>query len=84
MADEGKGFVRVNLVLTQDLSKWLDEQAAGIQQATGASVNRSEIVRAALRAAREVDPARFKPHNENELAAMLILVVRAGRQTMGW
>jgi Arc/MetJ-type ribon-helix-helix transcriptional regulator len=84
MSHNGQDCVRVNLVLTGDLSRWLDEQAASIQQATGAAVNRSALVRAALRALRELDPARFKPRNEDQLAAVLIATLRAGRQVLRW
>jgi len=84
MAENREDLVRVNLVLTQELSGWLDKEIQVMRQASGAAVSRSELVRAALRAARELDLARFKPRNEDQLAAVLIATVRAGRQALRW
>jgi len=84
MTGHGQDFVRVNLVLTRELSAWTDQQAEAIRQTTGAVVNRSALVRAALRAVSELDLAHLKPRTESDLTALLIITVRAGRQTMRW
>jgi Arc/MetJ-type ribon-helix-helix transcriptional regulator len=86
MAESRGGFVRVNLVLTRELNDWLDVQAQAIQQATGAVVNRSEIVRAALAALKytPVDLASNGVRTEAQATALLTAILRAGRQAMGW
>jgi len=45
---------RVNLMLGDDDSAWLDQLAGEIRAATGADVSRSEIVRAAIAGLREL------------------------------
>jgi hypothetical protein len=45
---------RVNLMLGDDDSAWLDQLASEIEAATGAQVSRSEIVRAAIAGLREL------------------------------
>ena len=45
---------RVQLMLSRELSDWLDQLASEIREQTGAHVSRSEITRAALKTLREV------------------------------
>jgi len=84
MSENEQTYLRCQLMLTQGLSALLDQQTEAIRQATGAVVSRSALVRAALRAVGELELTRFNPRNENDLTALLILAVRAGKMTMGW
>jgi len=84
MGENEQLFVRTQLIITDGLDRWLDAQVQAIKQTSGAAVSRSELVRAALRAACELDLARFNPRGEGDLAAILIATVRAGRQAMRW
>jgi Arc/MetJ-type ribon-helix-helix transcriptional regulator len=77
-------FVRVNLVLTQDLNRWLDEQAASIQRATGAAVNRSAIVRAALRALRDGGVELSRLASEDCIAVVHTVLLRASPEREKW
>jgi hypothetical protein len=45
---------RVQLMLSPELSAWLDQLSSEIREHTGASVSRSEITRAALTTLREL------------------------------
>lgn len=48
-------LIRVNLMLSREDSDWLDEFAEEVRHKTGARLSRSEIVRAALAALRELN-----------------------------
>jgi len=77
---------RVNLMLSRGDSEWLNAVATEIQQNTGATISRSEIVRAALATMAELHglatrfPGQFMPlrccKTGEELAVSGILAVR--------
>jgi hypothetical protein len=77
---------RVNFMLSGEESEWLNQLAAEIRQQTGASVSRSEIVRAAIAALRELH--RFCPQSQfgaltaakkgTDLRVLATLAIRAG------
>jgi predicted transcriptional regulator len=71
-------LIRANVVLDHEVSARLN------QQAHATKLSRSTITRAALRAIGELDLARLGPRNEDQLAAVLIATVRAGRQALRW
>lgn len=50
----GERLERVQLMLSRELSEWLDRLSVEIREKTGAAVSRSEITRAALATLREV------------------------------
>jgi hypothetical protein len=86
MSGNGSRLERVNLMLSSEESEWLNQLAMEIRQQTGASVSRSEIVRAAIAALRELH--RFCPQSQfgaltaakkgTDLRVLAILAIRAG------
>lgn len=55
LSQENSKLIRVNLMLSREDSDWLDEFAEEVRHKTGARLSRSEIVRAALAALRELN-----------------------------
>ena len=63
-------------MLGRSESEWLDQLAAGIFAETGAKISRSEIVRAAVAALRELD--RVAPMNPSRLLPLTHCKTGAG------
>lgn len=73
---------RVNVMLSRELILWLGETALSIRQDSGASISRSELIRACLRALAALQLRFSSIRSEEELAGALVAYFRGLQRGM--